>query len=540
MGQHQILTAIIFLPVVGALFLFIPGLSRRIAFWWALFVSLVELALAIEVMAVFNPGASGFQFSQRIGWIGGFGISYVIGVDGISIFLVGLTALLTPICIGASARITDRQREYLALMLLLETGLQGVFLSLNLFMFYIFWELMLVPMYFLIGGWGGPRRIYAVVKFVLYTAFGSLLMLVGIIAIGVIHQINTGTFTLDLPTLLGTHFTSTEGIVLFLAFFAAFAVKVPLVPLHSWLPDAYVEAPTPVTIMLASAMTKAGAYGFIRFCLPLFPHASRTLVPLVSILALIGIIYCAIQALVQDDIKRLISYSSISHLGVVMLGIFALNFQGVEGGILQMVNHGIITAALFLIAGFVEARTGTRSLRAFGGLATKMPVLGTLFLISALASLGLPGLNSFAGEFLAFLGAFRANIAFGTVGTLVVIPAAWYLIRFFQDIMHWPTPTTGPAAALVAKGTAALDATGAELAVLLPLVLLMFYIGFQPAQLVNRMETSVGTVLAARSERLVSVRSQPSAFSSRLPNQHLSITLVAAEKPLPQGRLPDR
>jgi NADH-quinone oxidoreductase subunit M len=518
MGQGQILSVIIFLPVVAALILFIPGVTRRLAFGWTLLVSLAELALAIIVMARFNPSASGFQFSQSAGWIGGFGISYVVGVDGISVFLMGLTALLTPICIGASYKILDRQREYLALMLLLETGLMGVFLSLNLFLFYIFWEVMLVPMYFLIGGWGGPRRIYAVIKFVIYTAFGSLLMLIGVIAVGVIHQINTGTFSLDLPVLLGTHFTSTEGIVLFLAFFAAFAVKVPLVPFHGWLADAYTEAPTPVTIMLASAMTKAGVYGFIRFCLPLFPHASRTLVPLVSILALIGIIYCAVQALVQDDIKRLIAYSSISHLGVIMLGIFAFNIQGVEGGILQMVNHGIITAALFLIAGFVEVRTGTRSLRAFGGMATKLPVLASIFLISALASLGLPGLNSFAGEFLALLGAFRANVAYGTVGTLVTIPAAWYFIRFFQDTMHWSLPVTGPVAALTAKGTALVDATGAELAVLVPLVLLMVYLGFQPALLTNRMAVSVNDALTARRVQLVA--SQPTPAHTSLVTDH--------------------
>jgi NADH-quinone oxidoreductase subunit M len=528
--QHQILSVIIFLPVIAALFLFIPGVTRRLAFGWATLASLAELALAIFVMARFSPGISGFQFGQSVRWIGGFGINYVVGIDGISLFLMGLTALLTPICIGASYRILDRQREYLALMLLLETGLMGIFLSLNLFLFYIFWEVMLVPMYFLIGGWGGPRRIYAVVKFVIYTAFGSLLMLIGIIAIGAIHQANTGTFTLDLPALLGTHFTSTEGIVLFLAFFAAFAIKVPLVPFHSWLPDAYTEAPTPVTIMLASAMTKAGAYGFIRFCLPLFPQASRTLVPLVSILALIGIIYCAVLALVQDDIKRLISYSSISHLGVIMLGIFALNMQGVAGGILQMANHGIITAALFLIAGFVEVRTGTRSLRAFGGLATKLPVLATLFLISALASLGLPGLNSFAGEFLALLGAFRANVAYGTVGTLVIIPAAWYLIRFFQDTMHWPIATTGPVATLIAGGTALADATGAELAVLLPLVLLMFYLGFQPAQLVNRMQVSISDALTARHVQLVINQPAPSYTGVPLDRYH-NITVIFPTRP---------
>ncbi len=490
--QFPLLSVTIFLPVVaGVLLLFLP---RGWAKPWALFWAIVDLILAIIVIARFAANPTSLRATETISnWIPGFGVSYAVGVDGISAFLVGLTTLMTAVAIGASIwSITTREKEYMALMLLLETGVLGVFLSTNLFLFYIFWEVMLIPAYFLIGTWGGARRTYAAIKFVLYTAVGSLLMLVGVISFGVLHQYNTahGTFTLDIIQLAKTPLSSTEGILLFLAFFAAFAVKVGLVPLHSWLPDAYTEAPTPVTIMLSSVMTKTAAYGFIRFCIGLLPGATHTLVPLMEILAVISILYGAVQALIQTDFKRLIAYSSISHLGVVVLAIFALNSQGLDGGVLQMVNHGITTGALFLIAGFMEARAGTRKLEEFGGLARRWPLLSLVFLIAALSSLGLPGLNSFAGEFLALLGAFQANVVYGVLGTLVVIPAAWYLLRFFQGMMHGPEQERGPAATAVRKGLA-LDLAYNELIVLLPLLFLIFYLGFFPGQLTNTIDKSV-------------------------------------------------
>ncbi len=496
MTSFPLLSVIIFLPVVaGLVSLFLPsGWAKP----WALVWAIVDLILAIIMVAQFNISQTGFQQTNTIAnWIPDLGISYSVGVDGISVFLVLLTTLMTAVAIGASLwSINTRVKEYMALMLLLEAGVLGVFLSTNLFLFYVFWEVMLIPAYFLIGGWGGPRRIYAAIKFVLYTAVGSLLMLVGIISLGVIHQLNAGPgagFTLDLGQIMNTSLTNTEGILIFLAFFAAFAVKVGLVPLHSWLPDAYAEAPTPVTIMLSSVMTKTAAYGFIRFCVGLLPGASHTLVPLMEILAVISILYGALQALVQTDFKRIIAYSSISHLGVVILGIFALNSQGLEGGVLQMVNHGITIGALFLIAGYLEARTGTRKLEDFGGQALRWPALATVFLIAALSSLGLPGLNSFAGEFLALLGAFQANVVYGVLGTLVVIPAAWYLLRFFQSVMHGPQQESGPLVAAERKGLA-VDLRPRELAVLLPLLLLIFYIGFFPGQLTNAMQHSVNTL----------------------------------------------
>src|SRR5258706_4632804 len=448
--MFPLLSLITFLPLLGGIaILFFPRGRENVLRWTALGVAWADLMLVLGLMLAYSQAnltvsssivgsapSSTFLFDEQLTWISGLGINYSLGVDGISLLLVALTSLLTVVCIGASFRIEQKVKNYMAFMLLLECGILGVFLSTNLFLFYIFWEVMLIPAYFLIGSWGGERRIYAAIKFVLFTSVGSLLMLAGVIAIGYYYQKATGNgYTLELANLLNSHLDSTAQMWLLLAFAAAFAVKVPLVPFHSWLPDAYSEAPAPVTAMLAGAMSKTGVYGLLRICLPLFPSAMHTLAPLFNTLAVIGMLDCAILGLVQTDLKRLLGYSSISHLGVIVLGIFAFNTQGIEGSVLQMVNHGITTAALFLIVGYLEVRTGTRSIRNFGGLATRIPVLATVMLIAALSSLRLPGLNSFAGEFLALLGAFRSNVIFGVLGTAVVVPAAWYLTRFFLDVM---------------------------------------------------------------------------------------------------------
>jgi NADH-quinone oxidoreductase subunit M len=499
MTPFPLLTAILVLPLVGALGA--VALPRLAAWGWALLAALGDLALALWLLTQFDPHASGFQFVEAYPWIPGFGINYTLGVDGISVFLVGLNALLTVVALGASwgmARSGERPRQYLALMLLLSAGLQGVFLATNLFLFYVAWELMLVPAYLLVGMYGGPRRTYAAIKFVLYTAIGSLLMLVGIIGLGAVVSAHSGhAYTLDLAALLREGVPVEAQVILFLAFFAAFAVKAGLFPLHSWVPDTYGEAPVAVTVLVAGVMAKAGVYGFARFCLVLLPQASRQLTPLMETLAVVGILYFAVQALVQSDFRRLLAYVSISHIGVIVLGLFALNIQGIEGGVLQMVNHGIIIAALFLIAGWIEARTGSRRLADFGGLATRLPWLASVFLIAALAALGLPGLNSFAGEFLAFLGAFHASVVFGALGTAVVIPAAWYMLRFFQGVTQGPLPTKGPVAAALnpsgrGKGAVAIaDLRPGELAVLLPLLALIVYLGVQPGVLTARMDSSV-------------------------------------------------
>jgi NADH-quinone oxidoreductase subunit M len=491
-----LLTIIIFLPLAGAIaLLFFPAARVTGVRWTALGIAGLELLLALLLMLLYLQSTVGLfstsPFQEHVTWIASLGINYSLDVDGISLLLVVLTALLTLVCIGASYRIEHRVKHYMAFMLFLECGMLGVFLATNLFLFYIFWELMLIPAYFLVGTWGGERRVYAVFKFVLYTSVGSLLMLAGIIALGYYHSVAAhGSFTLDLATLLQGKLSSGIQIWLFLAFAAAFTVKVPLVPFHSWLPDAYCEAPAPVTAMLAGAMAKTGAYGFLRICIPLFPQAAQTLAPLFNILAIISILYCAVLALVQTDFKRLLAYSSISHLGVIMLGLFAFNAQGAEGSVLQMVNHGITIAALFLIAYYFEERTGTRRLSDFGGLAVRVPVLAAVALIAALSSLGLPGLNSFAGEFLALLGAFRSSTIFGILGTAVVIPAAWYMLRFFQGITWGATQRLGPVGAALRKGTLG-DMSLGEFLSLLPLLLLIFYIGLQPVTLTYILEPSV-------------------------------------------------
>ncbi|HEY4386185.1 MAG TPA: NADH-quinone oxidoreductase subunit M, partial [Ktedonobacteraceae bacterium] len=456
-------------------------------------LSLILLSLYSQtVNSVFNTS----PFLEKMSWIPALGIDYSLNADGISVLLVILTTLLSLICIAASFRIDNKVNNYMGFMLLLEAGMLGVFLATNLFLFYIFWELMLIPAYFLVGSYGGERRIYAALKFVLFTSVGSLLMLAGIIGLSYYAKVASGSYTLDLDTLrtITTHLDPSVQLWLFLAFAIAFAVKVPLFPFHSWLPDAYTQAPAPVTALLAGAMAKTGAYGFIRFCIPLFPSAAQSMAPIINILAIIGILYCALLALVQTDVKRLVAYSSISHLGVIMLGLFAFSRQGVIGSVLQMVNHGITIAALFIIAGLIEERTGTRRLSDFGGLARKMPVLATLTLIASLSSLGLPGLNSFSGEFLALLGAFRGNAVFGVLGTLVIIPAAWYMLRFFQGVMHGPLQSEGPVGALIRKNGLR-DIAMSDFVILLPLVILIFYIGLHPAPLTYLVNSTVTNVM---------------------------------------------
>ncbi len=511
--MYPLLSTIVFLPLLGGIIvLLMPERYRDAIRWTALGAAILTL-LFVFGLALAYAQSNLASSSSIIGatpsttFLGSFAeyvpivstssftLNYSLGVDGISLLLVALTVLLTVVCIGASFRVEQRLKQYMAFMLLLECGMLGVFLATNLFVFYIFWELMLIPAYLLVGSWGGPRRIYAAFKFVLYTSVGSLLMLAAIIALGYYHQVAAGgAYTLDLFTLLNTQLDPTIQTWLFLGMALAFVVKIPFVPFHSWLPDTYSEAPAPVTAMLAGAMSKTGAYGFLRFCIPLFPQAFQQFSTLLSVLAVIGILYCAVLALVQTDMKRLLGYSSISHLGVVMLGMFALNVQGVEGSVLQMVNHGITTAALFLIVGFIEMRAGSRDLRDFGGMALRVPVLAAVLLIACLSSLGLPGLNSFAGEFLALIGIFQHNIVLGILATAVVVPAAWYLIRLFLSVMEGPHQNEGYVATLIRKGQFK-DLQLGELAVLLPLLILIFYIGFQPNPLTAVMEPSIVNTL---------------------------------------------
>jgi len=510
--MFPILSTIIFLPLLGGIVvLLIPKERVQVIRWTAVGFAALGLVLALMLILMYAqanitstsqvigsaPNGT-FLFNEQVSWIPAIGINYALGVDGISLFLVALTSLLTLVCIAASFSIEQKVKNYMAFMLLLECGILGVFLATNLFLFYIFWEVMLIPAYFLVGSWGGaPGRagIYAAFKFVLYTSVGSLLMLAGIIALGYYHQLAVGgSYSLDLSVLFNGTINSSAQVWIMLAFALAFAIKTPLVPFHSWLPDAYGEAPAPVTAMLAGAMSKTGAYGFLRFVLTLFPSAAHQFAPLFSILAVIGILYCAVLALVQTDLKRLLAYSSVSHLGLIVLGIFAFNTQGVEGAVLQMVNHGITTAALFLIVGFIEARAATRSIRNFSGMAWRVPILATVLMIAVLSSLGLPGLNNFAGEFLTLLGAFRSNEVFGILGTAVVIPAAWYLTRLVLGVMEGPIQRAGTLATLDRKGKLS-DIRLGEFMLLLPLLLLIFYIGLQPVPFTSLMEPSVVNTL---------------------------------------------
>lgn len=513
MSSVPVLSLIVFLPLIGALG--VAVLPRTAGWSFALLSAIADLVLSLALLTQFSDTARGFQFSEHLAWLPDLGISYSLGVDGINLYLLALNALLTCIALGASwnlIRASDRPKQYLILMLLLSTGMQGVFLATNLFLFYIFWELMLVPAYLLVGSFGGANRAYAAIKFVLYTTVGSLLMLVGIIALGAeVSSTAHQAYSLDLSALLRGGVTTlplATQIPLFLAFAAAFAVKSGLFPLHSWAPDAYSESPIPVAVLVAGVMAKTGVYGFLRYCIGLFPGASRELTGLMSTLAVIGILYFALQAVVATDFLRLLAYVSLSHMSVIVLGLFALNAQGIEGGVVQMVNHGIVIAALFLIAGYIELRTGARRLAEFGGLAARLPWLATVFCITALSALGLPGLNSFAGEFLAFIGAFRASVVFGALGTLVVIPAAWYMLRFFQGVMHGPAtgflpasmatrpaapPSTVPVRRTSRTKTAAKlpDLRASEFLALAPLLILIVYLGVAPGVLTARMEQSV-------------------------------------------------
>jgi len=486
MTDLPLLTIVVALPILGALVALI--LPRVAVWWWALLVALLDLAATVAILAQFQAGRAGYQIAENYRWLPEAGINWSLGVDGLNLFLIALNALLTVLAIGASQRVARdgaRARPYFGLMLLLSGGMQGVFLATNLALFYVFWEVMLVPAYLLVGMYGGPRRAYAAIKFVLYTAVGSLLMLIAVIVVASLANERGAGVTFELSKLIAAGVPEGAQLWLFLAFTAAFAVKAGLFPLHSWVPDAYAEAPTAVVVLIAGVMAKTGAYGFLRFCLPLFPVAVKQAAPVIGVLAVIGILYFALQALVANDLQRLLAYVSLSHMGVILLAIFAFNAQAYDGAVMQMVNHGIIIGALFLIVGAFEARTGSRKLSEFGGLANGLPVLATAFMIVSLAALGLPGLNSFAGEFLAFLGAFRADWRLGAVATLVVIPAAWYMLRFFQGMMF------GPDIKPATSATTVRDIGWSDGLILAPLLALIVVLGLFPGILTARIEPSI-------------------------------------------------
>lgn len=482
MSTAYILDGVIFLPFVfAAIVAFLPAVQEKLLKVVAVTGMLVTFFLSLLLLRWFDADVAGFQFLHRSVWIQRFDISYFVGVDGMSLLLILLTTFLTPLALlGTWNSIQTRLKEYLVMMLFLETGMIGVFAALDVFLFYVFWEAMLIPMYFIIGIWGGGNRIYAALKFFLYTLFGSLLMLVAILAVGAFIATLPGrTFTMNLLEWynVAPAFPATFQMWLFLAFGISFAIKVPLWPFHTWLPDAHVEAPTAGSVLLAGVLLKMGTYGFVRFNLPLFPQAALTFVPFLSTLAVIGIVYGALVAMVQKDMKKLVAYSSVSHLGFVMLGVFSMSADGLQGAILQMVNHGLSTGALFLLVGMLYDRTHTRMIAEYGGYAKIVPVFATLFLIISLSSIGLPGLNGFVGEFLILLGAFTSSVAgtkvFAIVAATGVILAAVYMLWMIQRVFFGPLQLREGAHSLP-------DMSAREIGVLAFIVLFVVWIGIYP------------------------------------------------------------
>jgi NADH-quinone oxidoreductase subunit M len=515
-GDLPILTIVTFTPLVGALLIAVsPGRYTRAL---ALAASLVAWAFSLLLLIAFDPSSGReFQLVETASWIPLFGIQYKLGIDGLSLILVVLTTTLSWISILASfSPIKERIKEYMISFLILEVGMIGVFLALDTFLFYIFWEIVLVPMYLIIGIWGGANRIYATIKFVLYTLVGSLLMLVAILTTAFAYQAaNSGSWTgaFDFEKLRTFGFDPTLQLFAFLAFFLAFAIKVPMFPFHTWLPDAHVQAPTAGSVILAAVMLKLGAYGLIRFALPLFPAAAHTFAPAVIVLSLIAIIYGAIVALVQPDLKKLVAYSSVSHMGFVTLGIFVFNSQGMNGAILQMVNHGLITGALFLLVGVIYERTHDRTIAKMGGVAGIMPVYAVALGFFVFASGGLPGLSGFVGEFLVLVGAFQFSPVVAAIATFCMILAAGYLLWMFQRVAF------GEVSAFF-KGLAhhLTDMTPIEILTLAPLAALVVAFGLFPGLVLDLVKGSVTTVLGdAAREGPIAIAPQTAVIAVALP-----------------------
>ncbi|MBI2988477.1 MAG: NADH-quinone oxidoreductase subunit M [Deltaproteobacteria bacterium] len=482
------LSLLLFLPVVGALVLLgIPRARTAALFKTALFFAALTFLWSLKLLWLFNPASGEMQLVERFSWIPAYGIDYFVGIDGLSLFLVLLTAFLGPIVILASWTISERVKEYLFFMLILESGMLGAFMALDLFLFYVFWEIMLVPMYFLIGVWGGPRRIYAALKFVLYTMAGSLLMLVAIIYLATRNAQVTQVLTFDLLRLYNLSLPYEEQIWLFLAFALSFAIKVPLFPFHTWLPDAHVEAPTAGSVILAGVLLKMGTYGFLRFAIPLFPEAALAAAPFIIALAVIGIVYGAMVAMMQADLKKLVAYSSVSHLGFVMLGLFAFNLQGIQGAIYQMLNHGLSTGALFLIVGMIYERRHTRMIADFGGLWKQLPIFSSFFLVVTLSSIGLPGLNGFVGEFLILLGSFRDSPWWTAGAATGVVLGAIYMLWMFRRVIYGPLDRP--------ENQKLNDLGMREIVMLIPILALILIMGVYPRPFLNRMKPAVELII---------------------------------------------
>ncbi len=492
-----ILTLVTFLPTVGAILiaLFVKKDQAKLIKYAAFGVAVLDFIISLPLWFYYDSSTWKMQFQESVDWIPSLGVKYAVGVDGISVLLILLTTLLGFIAIWSSFEsIKTRLKEYYVLLLLLQTGMMGVFIAEDFFLFYVFWEVMLVPMYFLIGVWGGPRKLYAAIKFFLYTLAGSVLMLVAILALYFYNHKVNGIYTFDIQQYhnLAPYIAANTGkmfqYLITLAFFIGFAIKVPMFPFHTWLPDAHVEAPTAGSVILAGVLLKMGTYGFLRFLLPILPEATKDLMPYFVFLAIVGIIYGALVALIQKDMKKLVAYSSVSHLGLCMLGLFALNPNGINGSIIQMINHGISTGALFLIVGIVYERKHTRMISEYGGLFKIMPIYAIVFMIMTLSSIGLPGLNGFIGEFVILAGAFQANPWWAVIATSGIVLGAAYMLWLYQRVV-W-NEVSEENMELSKKGVLS-DLNAREIAYFMPLIVAAFWIGLYPKPMFEKLNAPV-------------------------------------------------
>ena len=497
MGDWPILSLVTFLPLVGAFFILIirgePAVVAQNARGVALWTSLITFAVSVLVWVNFEPGTAAFQFEERVPWLPDFNIAYHMGVDGISMPFVLLSTLLTPICVLASwDAIQTRVREYMIAFLVLETLMVGTFCALDLFAFYMFFEGVLIPMFLIIGVWGGARRVYSAFKFFLFTLAGSVLMLLAMLAI----YFETGTS--DIPALMDYGFPAAMQTWLWLAFFASFAVKVPMWPVHTWLPDAHVEAPTAGSVILAGVLLKFGAYGFLRFSLPMFPEASAFFAPFIYTLSIVAVIYTSLVALAQTDMKKLIAYSSVAHMGFVTIGIFTLNLQGIQGALVQMLSHGVVSAALFLVVGVVYDRMHSREIGSYGGLVHRMPAYAAVFMVFMLASIGLPGTSGFVGEFLVLVGAFQVNTWVAALATTGIVLGAAYMLWLYRRVIFGRLTK--------AELMEITDLSRREIAVFAPLVAVVFWMGIYPTSFLEVMDASVAGLIADYNDALAAAR----------------------------------
>ncbi len=524
--MSNVLSLTTFLPILGVLLLlFIPKDSKGVLRNVTLAVTVVTFLVSLIILTGFQSNAE-FQFIENMPWIaaGPFVMRYNIGIDGISLWLVILTTFIMPIAVLSTfTAVEEKVKEYMICLLLLETGMLGAFISLDLFLFYIFWEVMLIPMYFMIGIWGGKNKIYAAVKFFIYTMVGSLLMLVALIFL-YFKGLEAGITDFGLLQFFSLKLDLATQIWLFLAFAFAFAIKVPMFPLHTWLPDAHTEAPTAGSVILAAVLLKMGTYGYVRFAIPLFPEAAHKFAPLIATLAVIGIIYAALVAMVQEDVKKLVAYSSVAHLGFVMLGVFAFNVEGITGGMLQMINHGISTGALFLIVGFIYERRHTRLITDFGGLSKQMPIFATIFMIVTFSSVGLPGTNGFVGEFLILLGAFEGQLRWWTVvATSGVILSAVYMLWVFQRVMFGELDNP--------KNQKLLDLNAREITIMVPLLVMIFFMGLYPKPFIDKMDPAIKKLVAQVRISPATAQVIPVSTQTQIPEGHPGAQQMPAGHP---------